>query len=258
MAASTALGRLVSSPVKNSRHTPSVIEQKTSANGVRAPALSLTADCDNPPPPDSPGPAATARLAAPSPRNSCRAFSRSHAWRRSPGPPRRLRYRQAAGRRPPGERSPRSSTTPSAWQLETPASPIGISPVTGTPRCGSSSKVATTIDNDDDGESDRPARQKTFTDRIATIASRPIANTNQLGSRRAVRRTDHALEEIVPATGYAEQARQLGHEMVRSRARLEADEDAVADELHSTLSRNSQAIRQSNATANAARLAICA
>ncbi len=43
IAASTALGRLISSPVKNSRHSPSVTEQITSASGVRAPALSLTA-----------------------------------------------------------------------------------------------------------------------------------------------------------------------------------------------------------------------
>jgi len=49
MDASTAFGRLVNSPVKNSRHSASVTEQITSASGVRAPALSLTADCDSPP-----------------------------------------------------------------------------------------------------------------------------------------------------------------------------------------------------------------
>ena len=49
MAANTALGRFVNSPVKNSRHSASATEQITSASGVRAPALSLTADCDKPP-----------------------------------------------------------------------------------------------------------------------------------------------------------------------------------------------------------------
>ena len=49
MAASTALGRLVSSPVKKSRQSASVTEQNTNASGVCAPAWSLTADCDNPP-----------------------------------------------------------------------------------------------------------------------------------------------------------------------------------------------------------------
>ena len=48
-AASTAFGRFSSRPVRNSRHSASVIEAKTSASGVRAPALSLTADCDRPP-----------------------------------------------------------------------------------------------------------------------------------------------------------------------------------------------------------------
>ncbi len=49
MAANTAFGRLVKSPVKKSRHSASVTEQITSASGVRAPALSFTADCDRPP-----------------------------------------------------------------------------------------------------------------------------------------------------------------------------------------------------------------
>lgn len=44
MAASTALGRLVNSPVKNKRHRPSVTEQINSASGVRAPALSTVGD----------------------------------------------------------------------------------------------------------------------------------------------------------------------------------------------------------------------
>jgi hypothetical protein len=49
MAASTDLGRLVNNPAKNSRHSANVTEQTTSASGVRAPAVSFTADCDKPP-----------------------------------------------------------------------------------------------------------------------------------------------------------------------------------------------------------------
>ena len=48
-AASTAFGRFSSNPVRKSRQSASVIEAKTSASGVRAPALSFTADCDSPP-----------------------------------------------------------------------------------------------------------------------------------------------------------------------------------------------------------------
>ncbi|MNC86766.1 hypothetical protein D3C83_24430 [compost metagenome] len=49
IAARTALGRFSSRPVRNSRQSASVIEAKTRASGLRAPALSLTADCDRPP-----------------------------------------------------------------------------------------------------------------------------------------------------------------------------------------------------------------
>ena len=49
MAASTALGRFCTSPVRKSRQSASVAEAKTSASGVCAPAFSFTADCDNPP-----------------------------------------------------------------------------------------------------------------------------------------------------------------------------------------------------------------
>src|SRR5262249_10242249 len=48
-AASTAFGKFASRPVRKSRHSASVQDAKISASVVRAPALSLTADCDRPP-----------------------------------------------------------------------------------------------------------------------------------------------------------------------------------------------------------------
>src|SRR3954466_3330728 len=51
IAANTACGRFDRTPVRNNRQSPSVMEAKTRASGVRAPAMSLTADWDNPPAP---------------------------------------------------------------------------------------------------------------------------------------------------------------------------------------------------------------
>ena len=48
-AASTAFGKFSNNPVRKSKHSASVTEAKTRASGVRAPALSFTADCDSPP-----------------------------------------------------------------------------------------------------------------------------------------------------------------------------------------------------------------
>ena len=49
IAANTTIGRLCKRPVKNSKQIPIVADANTSASGVRAPALSFTADCESPP-----------------------------------------------------------------------------------------------------------------------------------------------------------------------------------------------------------------
>ena len=48
-AASTAFGRFSKNPVRKSKQRASVTDTKTRASGLRAPALSFTADCDSPP-----------------------------------------------------------------------------------------------------------------------------------------------------------------------------------------------------------------
>ena len=64
-------GRLCSRPVKNSKQKAIVAEAKTSESGVRAPALSFTADCDRPPAMGKPWAIAAARFAAPRANSSC-------------------------------------------------------------------------------------------------------------------------------------------------------------------------------------------
>ena len=67
-----------------------------------------------------------------------------------------------------------------------------------------------------------------------------------------------SFEEVLPAAGDAEEARQPSHDDCQPRAGFEADQDAVADRRTRMLSRSSQAIRQSKATVKAVRLAISA
>ncbi len=75
-AARTGCGRVRNSPVKKST-TTSVMSAATSPeSGVRAPAVSLTSDCDMPPLTGSPLPSPAMRLALPIARNSCVASSR--------------------------------------------------------------------------------------------------------------------------------------------------------------------------------------
>ena len=73
MTARTTLGRLRNRPVRKSKQSARVMEVKTRANGVFAPALSFTIDCERPPATGYPWPNDTARFAAPNPSSSCRA-----------------------------------------------------------------------------------------------------------------------------------------------------------------------------------------
>ena len=63
------------------------------------------------------------------------------------------------------------------------------------------------------------------------IAMTPTASTRMLDLAELPGKQHGPLEEIVPAAGHAEQARQLGHGDRQSRTGLEAHEDTVADQF---------------------------
>ena len=73
MEARITIGKFASMPVKNKRHKAMAVDANTNDNGVLAPAVSFTADCDNPPATGYPWPNAVAALATPKASSSCRA-----------------------------------------------------------------------------------------------------------------------------------------------------------------------------------------
>jgi hypothetical protein len=75
IAARMASGKLWKKLVKNTSTRAMTADATASDKGVRAPAFSLTALCDNPPATRKPCHRPAKRLAAPKPRNSCRGFT---------------------------------------------------------------------------------------------------------------------------------------------------------------------------------------
>ena len=104
--------------------------------------------------------------------------------------------------------------------------------MTGTPSAGRPSSVATTIDSDDHGKPDRLARQKPLAEQQQQDRHKPDRQHDPVDAAELAGELDQAIEEIVPAAGDAEQARQLRHDDGQARAGLEADQNAVADQAH--------------------------
>ena len=134
--------------------------------------------------------------------------------------------------------------------------PGGISPVVGTPSAGSPSSVAATIDSATTASATGlPGKQALAEheqqDRDDADGEHQIVDLAELAGQQ-----HGPLEEIVPAAGHAEQARQLGHGDGQPGAGLEADQDAVADQLHERAQPQQPGDQASAATVKAARLAI--
>ena len=102
----------------------------------------------------------------------------------------------------------------------------------GTPSAGSPSREAATIDSATTASATGLPGSNRSPSTSSTIATTPTASTRQLHLAELPGKQQRPLEEIVPAAGHAEQARQLGHGDGQPGAGLEADEDAVADQLH--------------------------
>jgi hypothetical protein len=64
------------------------------------------------------------------------------------------------------------------------------------------------------------------------VATTPIARNEEIDLTELAGEFHRSFEEILTATGDAEEARQLGHDDGQPRAGLEADQDAIADQPH--------------------------
>ncbi len=83
-----------------------------------------------------------------------------------------------------------------------------------------------------DGEPDRPARQQPLTQQQEQDRNNSNGQSQQMDIAELARNPDRPVEEVVAAAGDSQQARQLAHDDGEPGPRLEADQNAVADQSH--------------------------
>ena len=120
---------------------------------------------------------------------------------------------------------------PQRGQLPASGKPAGISPVTGTPSAGSPSSDAANRQRDN-AERDRLPRQQALAEDEQQDRDDSDGQNEDLHLAELPGEQQRPLEKIVAAARHAEQAWQLGHGDGQAGAGLEADQDAVADQLH--------------------------
>ncbi len=229
IAASITFGRLLSRPARYMRHRPMVTDANTSASGVPAPALSFTEDCECRPPPDTLEESGREirRAQAEAVPGADRPRSRAPAPARAP--PIRFHVRQQQARKREWNH-PVHVAHPQPRQAELRQALRQRADHLEAERAERRHRQHDDRDHDHQ-QRDRASRQEFLAEQQdGDCGDTECEHREVRGGKLASQHRD-ALEEVVTAARDAEQLGQLVQRDRQRGARLEAEQDRLADEI---------------------------